>query len=96
MHQYKAFNSSDNLRTNETTKTMKQKLEEKQLYRYFKLETSNIAVKKTWIWPRKGNIKGENKSLENAAQNNAIRTTYIKAQWNSKFTLCGEKDETIS
>ena len=36
-----------------------------------------------------------------AAQNNAIRTNYVKAkidktQQNSKCSLCGERDETIN
>ena len=40
-------------------------------------------------------------SLQIAAQNNAIKTNYIKAkihntQHNSKCKLCGKKDETIN
>ena len=51
-------------------------------------------------WQRKGNLKRETESLPIAAQNNAIRTNFIKArkdktQQNSKCRLCGDRDETI-
>ena len=43
------YNSSDNLRTKKTaTKTKKQKWEEKQLYGYFKGQTSEIPLEKIW------------------------------------------------
>ena len=50
---------------------------------------------------KKGNFLRETESLLIATQNNAIRTNYIKAkidstQQNSKYRLCGEKDETIN
>ena len=50
---------------------------------------------------KKGNLKRETESLLIAAQNNAIRTNYIKvkinnAQQNSKCRLCDDKDETIN
>ena len=56
---------------------------------------------KTWTWPRKGNFKRETESLLIAAQNNAIRTNHIntridKTQQNSKYRLCGDRDETIN
>ena len=43
----------------------------------------------------------ETKSLQIAAKNNAIKTNYIKAkidnvQYNSKYSLCGYKNETIN
>ena len=49
---------------------------------------------------RKGNFKRETESLPIATQNNAIRTNHIKAridktQQNSKWRLCGDRDETI-
>ena len=44
-------------------------MEEKQLYGYFKRQTSE----KTWIWLRKGNLKRETESLLIAAQNNALK-----------------------
>ena len=56
---------------------------------------------KTWSWLRRGNLKRETESLITAAQDNAIRTNYIKAkidrtQQNSKCRMCGERDETIN
>ena len=49
----------------------------------------------------KGNLKRETESLLIAAQNNAIRTNYIKAkinnmQQNSKCRLYSNKDEMIN
>ena len=50
---------------------------------------------------KKGNLKRETESLLFVAQNNAIRTNYIKAgidktQQNSRCRLCGDRDETIN
>ena len=85
---------------NRMTITRKQKWEGKQLYGRFK-RLINISHDKTWTWLRKGNFKKETESLRIAAQNNAIRTNQIKAridktQQNSKYTLCGDRDETIN
>ena len=54
-----------------------------------------------WTWLRKGNLNRKTESLQIAAQNNAIRTNHIKTridktQQNSKYRLCGDKDETIN
>ena len=74
-----ANNSRNDRRTNrKTTKTRKQKWEEKQLYGHFKRQIEEVAQEKTWTWLRKGNLKRETESLIIAAQNNAIRTNYIK------------------
>ena len=67
------------------------------MYGDFKLETEEIAHKKTWTWLQKGNHKRETESLLIAAQNNAIRTNYVKVkidnmQQNSKCRFCEEKD----
>ena len=53
------------------------------------------------MWLRKRHIKRETESLLIAAQNNAIRTNHIKArihetQHNSRYKLCGDRDETIN
>ena len=56
------------------------KRQEKQLYGYFKLQTGEIFLDKTWKWLRKGNLKKETESLLIAEQNNAIRTNYVKAK----------------
>ena len=91
----------NNSRINRTTITRKQKWEEKQLYEYFKRQTSEISHEKTWTWLRKGNLKRETESLPMAAPNNAIRTNYIKAkidktQQDSKCRLRDDWDETIN
>ena len=39
---------TDNTSINRTKITRKQKWEEKQLYRHFKQQTSEISLKKTW------------------------------------------------
>ena len=91
---------SDNTMDNRII-TRKQKWEEKQLYGRFKRLINNNSHEKTWTWLRKGNLKRETVSLQIAAQDNAIRTNYIKAridktQQNSKCRLCGDRDETIN
>ena len=58
-------------------------------------------MKIPWSWLRKGNLKRETESLRIPAQNNAIRTSHIKAridktQQNSKCRLCGDRDEAIN
>ena len=50
---------------------------------------------------RPGNFKRETESLLMAARNNSIRTNHItaridKTQQNSKWRLCGDRDETIN
>ena len=82
------------------TITRKQKWE-KQPYGRFKRLINNISHQKTWTWLRKGNLKREMESFLIAAQNNVIRTNHIKAridqtQQNSKYRLCGDRDETIN
>ena len=66
-------NNIDNVHADEkTTKTRKQKREEKQLYEDFKRKTDEIAHEKIWL--RKRNLMRKTESLRIAAQNNAIRT----------------------
>ena len=94
-------NDTDNTMNNRTTITRKQKWEGKQFYGRFQRLRNNISPDKTWTWQRKGNLKGETESLLIAAQNNAVRTNQLKAridksQQNSKYKLCGDRDETIN
>ena len=42
--------------------------------------SNNNNKKKTWTWLRKGNLKRKTESLQIAAQENAIRTNYMKAR----------------
>ena len=94
-------NNTDNTRINRTNITRKQKWEEKQLYGNFKQQTSDISHEENMDVTKKGNLKKESESLLKTAQNNAIRTNYIKAkidktQQNSKCGLCDDRDETIN
>ena len=62
---------------------------------------NTISHEETWIWLRKGNLKRETESFQITVQDNAIRTSHIKAridktQQNSKCRLCGDRDETIN
>ena len=63
--------------------------------------TSEISHEKIWTWLRKWNLKRETESLLIPAQNNAIRTNYVKSkidkiQQKSKCALCGDRDKTIN
>ena len=94
-------NDTDNTMDNWMTITRKQKWEGKQLYVRFKRLINNISHDKTWTWLRKGNFQREMEPLLIAAQNSAIKTNHIKAridktQQNSKYRLCGDRDETIN
>ena len=96
-----ARNNTNNTRTRRTGITRKQKWEEKQLYGCFKRLISDISHDNTWTLLRKENLKRETKSLLIPAQNNALRTNNIKAridktQQNSKYRLCGDRDQTIN
>ena len=94
-------NDTDNTMDNRITITKKQKWEGKQLYGRFKRLINNITHEKTWTWLRKENLKRETESHQIVAQNNAIRANHIKTlkdkmQQNSKYMLCGDRDETIN
>ena len=70
-------NNTNNTKINRTAITKKQKWKEKQLYGYFKRQTSEISHGKTWTMI---NLKIETESLIIAAKSNAIRTNYGKAK----------------
>ena len=94
-------NNTDNTSINRTKITRKQKWGEKQLYGYFKRQTSEIFQGNTWAWLKNGNFKRETESPLIAAQNNAIRTNYVKAwidktQQNSRYGFCDYRDEKIN
>ena len=81
--------------------TRKQKWEEKQIYGRFKQLISNILNGKTWTWLRKENLKRKTEYLLITAQKNVIRTNHIKmridkTQENSKYSLCGDRDENMN
>ena len=94
-------NNINNTIINRITITRKQKFDENQMYGHFKRQINESLHEKTWTWLKKGNLRRKTESLLIAAQNNAIRTNYIKAridktQQNSKYRLCGDRDETIN
>ena len=64
----------------------------KQICGRFQRLISNISYEKTWAWLKKGTFKRETEFSLIAAQNNAIRTSHIKAridktQQNSKCKI---------
>ena len=83
------------------TEITRKKCEEKHLYGHFKRLTSDISYEKTRTRLRKGNLKRETESFLISPQNNAIKTNHIKAityktQQNSRYKLCGDRDEKIN
>ena len=97
----RARSNTDDTKTNKPEITRKQRWEEKQLYRRFKRLTNDISHEKTWTWLKKGSLMRETESLLITAQNNAVRTNYIKTKidktrQNSRRRLCGDRDEMIN
>ena len=95
------WNKTENTRINRIKTTKKQKWEEKQLWRYFKWQTSNISHEKTLTWLKKGKPQEQNRISSNSSTKQSIRTTCIEAridktQQNSKCWLCGDRDEMIN
>ena len=91
-------NNTSNITINRTLIIREQKWEGKQQYGYFKGKIGEISHEKTWTKLRKGNLERETRSLQIAAQSNAIRTNDIKAkidkmQQNNKCWLCVDRDE---
>ena len=71
------------------------------MYGYFKQQTGEVSHEKTWTWLRNGTVKRETESIRIEAQNNAIRTKYVKTkldktQPNSKRSSCSYRDKTIN
>ena len=66
----------------------------------FLRQTKDIADDISWAWIRNGTLKRETESLITAAQDQCIRTNYIKAwidktQENSLCRMCGQREETV-
>ena len=62
--------------TEKQQKSNNRNRQEKQLHGYFK----RLCKRELWTWLRKGKLKSETEYLLVAAQNNTIRTNYIKAK----------------
>ena len=56
-----------------------QEWKEKPLYAQFVRETEDQSNEETWSWLKQGSLKRETEALITAAQDQAIRTNYIKA-----------------
>ena len=64
-------------------------------------ETEDQSNEETWNWLKKGSLKRETEALITAAQDQVIRTNYIKAnidkfQRDVKCRMCRDKNETVS
>ena len=75
---------------------MWKKCEEKQLYGYFKRQNWRDCSQ-AWTWLRIGHLKRELESLLITAQNETIRTNYVKARTHRIGSVCYvEKDMRLS
>ena len=68
----------------------------KKLYEYFKLQIKEFSHLMTLTWLRRVNLKRETESLLIVAQNNALKTNYVRSkidntQKNIRFRLCAEE-----
>ena len=61
---------------------------------FSKIRQEKLIINQKHKNNKKGNLKGETEFLPIVAQNNAIRID--KTQQNSRFTLCGDRDETMN
>lgn len=57
-----------------------------------------VDWEKTYRWIQKGDLKGCREALIGSAQEQALRTSYIKFYTDKKPTsrMCGEKGESVS
>ena len=90
----------DTIHATQASKEKKENCEEKQQYWHFKRQASKISHEKTWTYLRKESLKKGTKSIPRAAQNNSIRTKYVKAnidktEQNSRCRLYDNRHETI-
>ena len=89
-----------NFKTRKKNDNLKQ-WKDKPLHGQFARQNEDQVNTKTWLWLKKGKLKKETESLITAAQDQAIRTNYIKtridkSQSNSKCRMCHSADETVS
>ena len=73
---------------------------EKHLHGKFISETEEIRIKETWGSVRKGYLKKKTEGLIFAAQEQALRTNWIRKnidgqEVSEKCRMCGERDESI-
>ena len=78
-----------------------QEWKEKPLHGQFVRETEDQSNEETRSWLKQGSLKRETEALIIAAQDQALRTNYIKAtidksQIDAKCRMCRDKNETVS
>ena len=71
------------------------------LYGQFARQSEDRRNDETWTWLKEGKLNRETESLIVAAQDQAIRTNYVKAtidrsQTDPKCKMCKQNNETIS
>ena len=95
---------------NENPKTVKERLRRTREERYYSKPLHSAFLRETqevrdeansWLWVQKGYLKKETEELIMAAQDQAIRTNWIrhnidKEDISPSCRLCGERDETVS
>ena len=74
---------------------------EKQLHGKFIRETEEVRSEKTWGWIRKTYLRKETEGLVFAAQEQALRTNWIRKnidgqEVSEKCRMCGERDVSIT
>ena len=74
---------------------------EMALYEQFARQSEDQRNDETWTWLKEGKLKRETESLIIAAQDQAIRTNYVKAmikrsQDDPKCRMCKQNNETIN
>ena len=78
-----------------------QEWKEKPLHGQFVRETEDQSNEETWRWLKQGRLMRVTEALIIAAQDQALRTNYIKAtidksQIDAKCRMCRDKNETVS
>ena len=77
------------------------KWKEKALHGKLMRDTEEVRSEASWCWVRKGFLRKETEGMIFAAQEQAIRTNWIKKNIDKqdiseKSRMCGERDESIS
>ena len=79
----------------------KESYKQKVLHRQFYKNTEKVRDPLTWDWLKKGYLKKETEGMIMAAQDQALRTRYIrkeidKEDISAECRLCNERNETVS
>ena len=100
----------DIMSENENPKTVKERLRKAREERYYSKPLHSAFFRETeevrdednsWLWVKKGYLKKETEGLIMAAQDQAIRTNWIRHNIDKEdisplCRLCGEREETVS